>query len=94
MQRLTKIQSFINKYNWKGINFLLKKDDQKKFEKISLTNSLNVQYAKNDKIHPAFVSKHKSNCEKQFILLAILNGEGWHYLTVKKTISVITKSNV
>ena len=75
MQRLTKIQSFINKYNWKGINFLLKKDDQKKFEKISLTNSLNVQYAKNDKIHPAFVSKHKSNCEKQFILLAILNGE-------------------
>ena len=27
MQRLTKIQSFINKYNWKGINFLLKKDD-------------------------------------------------------------------
>ena len=27
MQRLTKIQSFINKYNWKGKNFLLKKDD-------------------------------------------------------------------
>ena len=30
--------------------------------------------------HPAFVSKHNSNCEKQAILLVIPNGEGWHYL--------------
>ena len=30
--------------------------------------------------HPAFVSKHNSNFEKQAILLVIPNGEGWHYL--------------
>ena len=40
--------------------------------------------AKNEKIHPAYVSKHYSNLENQVILLMIPNGEGWHYLTVKK----------
>ena len=35
-------------------------------------------------IYPAYVSKHNSNCEKQVILLMILNGEGRHYLAVKK----------
>ena len=35
-------------------------------------------------MHPAFVSKHNSNCEKQVIFLMILNGRGWHHLEVKK----------
>ena len=29
-------------------------------------------------------STHKSNREKQVVLFMILNGEGWHYLTVAK----------
>ena len=41
-------------------------------------------YAKKEKIHPVYVSKHNPNCEKQVILLMISNGEGWHYLAVKK----------
>ena len=43
-------------------------------------------YAKKEKIYPAYVSKHNSNCKKQVILLMIPNGEGWqwHYLAVKK----------
>ena len=28
--------------------------------------------------------KTNSNCEKQVILLMIPNGEGWHYIAVKK----------
>ena len=32
-------------------------------------------YAKNEKIYPAYVSKHISNHEKQVIILIILNGE-------------------
>ena len=55
---------------------------------------------KKEKIYPAYVSKHNSNCEKQVILLMIPNGKGhewsetltmranirgrWHYLAVKK----------
>ena len=34
-------------------------------------------------IYPAYVSKHNSNREKQFILLMIPNEEGWDYLSVK-----------
>ena len=48
------------------------------------------------KIHPAYVSKTNSNCEKQAILLMILNGEKWHYLTVKNLsalLRVITSKN-
>ena len=35
-QRITKIKSFINKYNWKEINFLSEKDDWKKSAKNNL----------------------------------------------------------
>ena len=34
--------------------------------------------------YPAYVSEHNSDCKKQIILLMIPNGEGWHYLAVKK----------
>ena len=36
------------------------------------------------KMYPAYVSKHNPNRENQVIFLMILNGEGWHYLAVKK----------
>ena len=36
------------------------------------------------KIYPAYVSKYNSNREKQVIFLMNLNGEGWHYLVIKK----------
>ena len=39
------IKSFIGKYYWKGMNYLLEKDDWKKLEKNSLTILLNVLYA-------------------------------------------------
>ena len=83
-QRITKNKPFINKYNWEGVNFPSKKVDQKKFKKIYVTIFVNVLYAKKEKIHPAYVSKHNSNRKKQVILLMISNGEKWHYLAVKK----------
>ena len=42
---------------------------------MTITIALNVLYAKNEKIYPAYVSKHISNHEKQVITLIILNGE-------------------
>ena len=39
---------------------------------------------KKKKIYPAYVSKHNSDHEKQFILLMIPYGEKWHYLAVEK----------
>ena len=48
-ERITKINPFINKYSWKGINFPSEKNDWKKFEKNNVTIALNVLYAKNKK---------------------------------------------
>ena len=45
-QKIIKIKPFINKCNWKGINFPSEKDDWKKFEKNNVTIALNVFYAK------------------------------------------------
>ena len=64
-ERITKIKSFINKYNWKETNFPSEKDDCKKFEKNNVTIALHVLYAKKEKPYPAYVSKNNSNCEKQ-----------------------------
>ena len=42
-------------------------------------------YAKKEKkLHPAYVSKDNSDHEKLVINLMTPNGEGWHYLAVKK----------
>ena len=66
-------------------------------------------YAEIKEIYSAYVSKHNSNCEAQVILLIIPNkkkrearskgrksnskGQKWHYLAVKKTISIIKRKN-
>ena len=56
----------------------------KKFEKNDLAIALNVLYAKNKKIYPAYVSEHNTNHEKQVNILMIPNRTGWYYITVKK----------
>ena len=48
-QRITKINSFISKYNWEQINFPLQKDDWTKFEKNNVIIALNVLYVKKEK---------------------------------------------
>ena len=84
-QRTSKTKPFINKYNWESINYLSEKGDWKKNQKNNVKIALNVLYAKKEKIYPAYLSKHNSNCEKQVIHLMISNGEKqWHYLAVKK----------
>ena len=64
MQRITKIKTFINKYNQEGINFRSEKDDWKNFEGNNAAIDLNVLNSKKEKICPAYISKHNSNREK------------------------------
>ena len=75
-QRIIKIKSFTNKYNWERINYQSEEDDWKKLEKNNLTIALDILYAKKEKICPGHVSKHNSVREEQVILLIIPNGEG------------------
>ena len=48
-----KNQTFINIYNWEGINYLSEKDNWKEFEKNNVNFVLNVLYTKKEKIYPA-----------------------------------------
>ena len=64
--------------------FSIRKRWLKKNEKNNVTIALNVLYAKKEKIYPAYVSKHNSNCEKQVMLLIFPKGEKWHYIALKK----------
>ena len=45
-ERVAVIKPFINKCNWKGINYSLKRDDWKTFEKNNPTIALNILYNK------------------------------------------------
>ena len=80
MQKISKINLFIKRYNWEGINYPIEKDDWKKNLKRLL---LTLCMLKMKKKYPAYVSKDKSNLEK-VIPLMISNGEGWHYIEVKR----------
>ena len=84
-ERISNIKLFINKYNWKGINYPSKKDGWKTFEKNNPTITLNILYIKEKEICSVYISEINSNYEKQIIPLAIPNEEeeGWNYLAVK-----------
>ena len=83
-ERISKINPFINKYNWKDIDFPSTSKDWKKFESNNEV-ALNILYVPHNtkKIIIAYKSKNNLTCDKQVILLMITNGEKWHYLTVK-----------
>ena len=83
-QRITKIKP-LQKYNWEGINYPW----EKKIEKNNLMITLNIWYAKKEKLYPAKISKQNSKCEKPFILLIIWNEEGWYYIAVKKSSALL-----
>ena len=83
-ERISKIKHFIEKYNWKDINFPSTSKDWKKFE-LNNEVALNISYVPHGtkKIEIAYKSKHNLTREKQVILLMISNGENRHYLIVK-----------
>ena len=79
------MKSFLDKHNWKEINFPSHSKDWKKFESNNKSIALNILYVPHntEKIRHAYRSKYNSTCESQVILLMITDGEKWHYLAVK-----------
>ena len=69
-ERITKIKSFITKYNWEEIHFLSEKDDWKNIEKDSVTIALNVFYTKKEKIY-LLMFQNITQIVKKVILLMI-----------------------
>ena len=76
-QRISKFKPFIDKYNWKEIDFPSHSKDWKKFESNNKSMALNILYVPHntDKIRHAYKSKYNLTCENQVILLMITDGE-------------------
>ena len=69
-QRISKINPFIDQYNWKDIQFPSHKKDWKKIELNNKSIALNVLHVPYniEKIGHAYKSKHNLNRENQIIL--------------------------
>ena len=84
-ERISNIKSFIDQYNWKGIDFPAGIKDWKNFERNNKTiafNILSVQHNK-ETINLEYKSKYNLKRENQLILLIITNGEKWHHIALK-----------
>ena len=82
---MSKIKPFIDKYNWKEIEFPSQGKNWKKFESNNKSIALNILYIPHntEKIRHAYKSKYNLTRENQVILLMIIDGEKWHYLALK-----------
>ena len=76
-ERTSKLKHYINKYNWKEIDFSAGPKEQIKFENNNNTIALNILYIPcTIKIMNAeYRPKHNNYCKKQVILLMINNGK-------------------
>ena len=83
-ERISRLKSYIIKYNWEGIEFPAGPKDWKKFEQNNKTIALNVLYIPHNTktISVAYRSEYNNKRKKQVILLMITDGKKWHYLAV------------
>ena len=72
-ERMSKLKPFINKYNWKGINFPAGSKEWKKSERKNDRVALNILYVKHNakKISVIYKSNYNNKRKKQVILLMI-----------------------
>ena len=91
-ERISKLKHYINKYNWKGIDFPAGPKEWIKFEKNNKTIALNILYIPyNAKtIRPAYTSEYNNKRKKQAVLLIITSSKKFHYLAVSN-LSVLLK---
>ena len=84
-ERISKIKPFIDKYNWKEIDFPSHNKDSKKFESNKKSVAINILYVPYNfkEIKHAYKSKCNLERENQVILLTITDGKKRHYLAVK-----------
>ena len=93
-ERISNLKQYINKYNWEGIDFPVKRKEWKIFEQNNKTIALNVLYIpRNTKIiSVAYKSEYNNKRKTQVILLMITNGKIWHYLAISN-LSALLRGN-
>ena len=85
-QRITKIKSFIDQYNWKEIDFPSHSKDWKKSEQNNKTVVVNTLFVlhNTEEIRLAYKFTHSLKSENQVIVLMITDGKNWHQLAVTR----------
>ena len=85
-ESLSKINLFINQYNWKKIYFPSHKKDGEKFELNDKSVALNILLVpyNTEKTRLGYKLKHNFKRKNQVVLLMITDGKKWRYLAVKK----------
>ena len=85
-ERISKLESFINNYNWTDIEFPSHSKDWRKSECNNKAIALNILYVpyNTKEIRQAYISEHNDECNNQLNLLMITDGtSNWHYLSIK-----------
>ena len=92
-ERVNNINHFINKYNWKEVDFPSHKKDWKKSESSNKTIALNGLYVSynSEEIRHGYKSQYNLSCKNQVILFMITDGKKWHYLAVKKLSALLRR---
>ena len=94
-QKISKLKSYINKYNWEGIEFPAGLKDLKKFERNNKTIALNILFMAHntETIRVAYRSEYNCKRKKQVILLMITDGKKSHYLAVTNLSALLAKKS-
>ena len=79
-QIIAKTKSYIDKYNWKGINYPSEKDDWEKIEKNNLTITLNAVYVKEKKYNLFMLQNITQFLESK--LLFFFNNSEWRRMAL------------
>ena len=85
-ERISKLGPFIDKYNWKDVEFPSHSKDWSNFECNNETIALNILYVpyNSKEIRQTYISKHNDESDNQVNLLMITDGtSNWHYLEIK-----------
>ena len=85
-ERISKLEPFINNYNWNDTEFPSHSKDWRKFECNNKVIALNILYVSYNtkEIRQAYISKHNNERNNQVNLLMITDGtNNWHYLAIK-----------
>jgi len=90
-QRITKLRSFAELYNWEGLEFPMAIEKIGKFEKNNSGIAVNVLFESRNEIYIARRSDYNSKHSKQVNLLMIVDGKNRHYTAVK-SLSRLLKS--
>ena len=89
-ERISKLNHYINKYNWEGIEFPAGPKDWKKIERNNETIALSISFIPHNTktIRVAYRSEHINKSKKQATLLMITDGKKWHYLAVTNLLAL------